>query len=340
MQPIDRVPLGHSGVEVTRLGFGGAPLGNMYAEFSDAEAVATVRAAHDAGLNLFDTSPLYGHGLSEHRLGAGLRGLDPSTFVVCTKVGRLLVPDRTVHDDGIFVRTLPFALHLDYSAEATRRSLEDSLQRLGVAHVDVALVHDIDRWAFPDEAEYRRRLDEVLAGALPALVGLRSAGAVGAVGLGVNQVQPCLDVLDAGVPVDCFLLAGRYTLLEQGPLDDLLPRCADAGVSIILGGPYNTGILATGVVDGATFDYEPAPPHVLDRVRRMETVCRDHGVPLASVALRFPLGHPAVASVIPGARTPDEVRRNVATFSVELPPGLWDDLRSAGLLRPDAPTPP
>jgi D-threo-aldose 1-dehydrogenase len=339
MQVSEKRPLGKAGLPVTIMGFGGAPLGNMYSAFSDDAARATVRACYDAGIRYFDTAPLYGFGLSEHRVGEALRGAPRDSFALSTKVGRLLAPrDPKTLDSGQFKHALPFAEVYDYSYDGVMRSVEDSLQRLGMHRIDILLAHDLDVWTHGSEAARQERVAEFMAGGYRALVALRDAGAVRAIGAGVNETGACQDLALRG-DFDCFLLAGRYTLLEQAPLDGFLPLCEQRGIALIIGGAYNTGILATGAVEGAYFQYSPAPPEIMARVRRIEAVCARHGVRLPSAALQFPLGHPAVATVIPGTRSPAEVEENLAIFSVSVPADFWAELKHEGLLRADAPTP-
>ena len=339
MRVTDRRPLGGSGLEVPAIGFGGAPLGNMYQEFSDEQARATVRAAYDAGMRLFDTAPLYGFGLSEHRLGEALRWLERDSFLLSTKIGRLLrpVPPEQA-DGGLFKRILPFEGAYDYGYDGVMRSVEDSLQRLGMSRIDILLAHDLDVWTHGSETVRLERFKELMGGGYRAMLRLREQGVVRAIGAGVNEIQACEDLARAG-DFDCFLLAGRYTLLEQAALDTLLPWCQERGQSLLIGGPYNTGILATGAVAGAYYNYAPAPPAILDRVRRIEAVCARHEVRLATAALRFPLGHPSVATLIPGARSPKEIAQNRAVFEAPIPADLWAELKQEGLLRADAPTP-
>lgn len=336
----DKRALGKSGLEVTVLGFGGVPLGNLYRPCSDAEAGATVRAAYDAGIRLVDTAPLYGFGMSEHRIGAALREVPRDSWVLSTKIGRVLsaAQDPAKLDGGNFVKVAPFEPRFDYSYDGVMRSFEDSLQRLATHRVDILLIHDCDVWTHGSQEAYRARFKEVMDSGYKALAELRAAGVVKAIGVGVNEVEVCLDFSRAG-DFDCFLLAGRYTLLEQGALDELLPWCTQSNVSLIIGGPYNSGILATGATPGATYNYQPAPPEVMDKVRRIEAVCARHGVALASAALQFPLGHKQVATMIPGARNPTEVAQNVATFATPIPADLWAELKHEGLVRADAPTP-
>jgi D-threo-aldose 1-dehydrogenase len=339
MRVTDRRRLGKSGLEVPVIGFGGAPLGNLFQEFSDEQARATVRAAYDAGMRLFDTAPLYGFGLSEHRIGEALRWLPRDSYVLSTKIGRLLRPTPAEElDGGLFKQILPFEGVYDYSYDGVMRSVEDSLQRLGMHKIDVLLIHDVDVWTHGSEAARLQRFGEVMAGGYRAMLKLREEGVVRAIGAGINEVQACEDFARAG-DFDCFLLAGRYTLLEQAALDTLLPYCAEQNISLMIGGPYNTGILVTGAVPGAYYNYAPAPAEVIDRVAKIEAVCKRHAVRLASAALQFPLGHPNVATLIPGARSREEITQNRAIFEVDIPAAFWAELVEEGLLRPDAPTP-
>lgn len=339
MQPGDTRILGRSGLAVTQMGFGGAPLGNMYQAFPDAQADATVRACYDGGIRLFDTAPLYGFGLSEHRVGAALRDKPRDSFVLSTKVGRLLEPGHPdTLDSGQFKRSLPFAEVYDYGYDGVMRSVEDSLQRLGTYRIDILLAHDLDVWTHGSE---QARIDKVaafMAGGHRAMVKLRDEGTVKAIGAGVNETEACHDLALRG-DFDCFLLAGRYTLLEQAPLDAFLPLCAQRDIALLIGGAYNTGILATGAIEGAYFQYAPAPAAIMERVRRIEAVCARHDVRLPTAALQFPLGHPAVASVVVGTRAPAEVAMNLEIFAPQVPADFWAELKAEGLLREDAPTP-
>jgi D-threo-aldose 1-dehydrogenase len=337
MKAADTRKLGRTDLRVSQIGFGGAPLGNLFTALSEADAASAVGDAFDAGIRLFDTAPLYGHGLSEHRIGAALRYRKRDDFVLATKVGRLLRPDASA-DGGHYRDILPFAVRFDYSYDGVLRSVEDSLQRLGLARIDIVHIHDVDVWTHKSRAAMDERFAEVMGGGYRALLRLREEKAIGAIGVGVNEWQACQRFAEAG-DFDCFLLAGRYTLLEQAALDSFLPLCVARNIAVIIGGPFNTGILATGPVRGATYNYHPASAEVMERVRRIEAVCRRHDVALASAALQFPLHHPAVASVIPGARSAAEVAANLATFETQVPPALWAELKDAGLLRADAPTP-
>jgi D-threo-aldose 1-dehydrogenase len=337
MNPLATRKLGKSGLDISVLGFGGAPLGDLWNKLPDETAISTVQRAVDAGLSLYDTSPLYGHGLSEHRIGQVLRTQPRNSFVLSTKVGRILEPmDEAKIQRGLFAGGLNFEAHFDYSYDGTLRSVEHSLHRIGMNRIDVLLIHDIDVWTHG--SDYEMRLGQVMAGCYPALEKLRSEGVVRAIGVGVNEIVPSLHFARE-TDIDCILLAGRYTLLEHAALDELLPLCSQKNIGIMLGGPYNSGILATGAVPGATHDYRPAPPAIMERVAKIEAVCKSHGEPIAAVALQFPLGHPSVSSVIPGATKPEEVDRNMALMKRPIPAALWDELKLKGLMPATAPVP-
>jgi D-threo-aldose 1-dehydrogenase len=325
-----RTTLGGSAVEVTQLALGCAGLGNLYHQVTDEAALATVEAAWDAGVRAFDTAPHYGLGLAERRLGAALRGRPRDAYTVSTKVGRLLVPspDDRPGDDTAHGFAVPVTHRRvwDFSADGVLRSLEASLDRLGLDRVDIALLHDPD-----DHAE------QALGEAYPALERLRGEGVVGAIGVGMNQsALPARFLRETDI--DVVLLAGRYTLLEQEGLAELLPEAAARGRSVIVGGVFNSGLL-TDPRPGATYDYAPVPRPVLDRALRLKAVTERHGVPLRAAALRFPFGHPAVAGVLTGARSAEEVRDTVEQLRLPVPDALWDELRDQGLLAPDAPAP-
>ncbi|MFI9542558.1 aldo/keto reductase [Streptomyces sp. NPDC052016] len=322
--------LGGSAVEVTRLALGCAGIGNLYRPVTDEAAHATVDAAWDAGIRTFDTAPHYGLGLSERRLGAALRGRPRDMYTVSTKVGRILAPNgEDGHGDDLangFAVPATRRRVWDFSADGVLRSLEASLERLGLDRVDIVLLHDPD-----DHAE------QALREAYPALERLRAEGVVGAIGVGMNQSALPTRFLRE-TDVDVVLLAGRYTLLEQDGLAELLPEAAARGRSVVIGGVFNSGLLI-GPRPGATYDYAPAPQPVLDRALRLLAVTERHGVPLRAAALRFPFGHPSVASVLTGARSAGEVRDTVEQSRRPLPDALWDDLRAEGLLAEGAPVP-
>jgi D-threo-aldose 1-dehydrogenase len=341
MNASDTVPLRTvRPVPLTRMGFGGAPLGNLYRPVSEADVQAVLAAAWDAGIRYFDTAPQYGLGLSEQRVGMGLSARDRAALTLSTKIGRLLVdcaPGEVTPE--AFVDVPQKRIVFDYSYDGVMRSHAESLERLGVGAVDILLVHDVDVFSHGSQSASDARVRELFErGGFRALHELRAAGLVKAIGAGVNEWQVCERLLEAG-DFDCFLLAGRYTLLEQEALESFLPLCVARDVAIILGGPFNSGILATGAVPGARYNYAPASPDVLERVGRIERICADHGVRLPAAALQFPAAHPAVRTVIPGAVSAAEVDANVSLFSEPNPAGLWSDLKAAGLLRHDAPTP-
>lgn len=324
--------IGRSGVYATELGLGCAAMtGNLH-PVADTDIVAAIDEALDAGVRYVDTAPLYGFGRSEHFVGRALRARD--NCVISTKVGRRLTPGAADPADARFwCDPFPFRPVYDYTYDGVMRSYEDSLQRLGLGRIDILLLHDIGEMQHGPDAN-RTHFRDAMSGGYKALDELRRNRDVGCIGLGVNESEVCLAALQHGV-WDCFLLAGRYTLLEQAPFDDLFPACAKVGASIIVGGPFNSGILA----GGTTWNCAPAPPAVSEKVKRIEAVCRSHDVPLGAAALRFPLSAPAVASVIPGPRSASEMAEIVAWFHRDIPASLWSDLRQEGLLHPDAPTP-
>jgi D-threo-aldose 1-dehydrogenase len=334
--------IGRTSLEVTALSLGSAPFGGLYHELSEEEAHATVDAAWHAGIRFFDTAPHYGHTKAEHRLGDALRRRPRADYVLSTKVGRRFVPRSEPYDGSEgWANPLPFQAVYDYTYDGILRSFEDSQQRLGIVDIDVVLVHDIGRYTHGEKnAHYWRQLmDE---GGFRALDELRKTRGVKAVGLGVNESAVILQAL-AEFDIDCAMLAGRYTLLEQAVLDDLLPACEKRGVSILLGGAFNSGILARGLGSNAhgdlKFNYGDAPREIVEKVGRLEALCREHGVALSSAALQFPYAHKVVATVLMGARSAEEVRQNAASFNEPLPAALWDALRASGLLHENAPVP-
>ena len=319
--------IGRTGLKVRRLGLGGAPLAGLYTGVTEEQAARVVNTYLDHGPGFIDTAPLYGSGVSETRLGAALSERARTSFVLATKVGRLLVPDPSRDQDVWSDDLPPIGPVFDYSYDGTLRSLDESLERLGLDRVDILHIHDPDN-----------HYEEAMKGSYRALVRLREEGVIRAVGVGMNQAKMLARFAVEG-DFDCFLCAGRYTLVDHTALKRLLPLCEERDISIIVGGPYNSGILAQGAVKEATFDYRKAPPQIMDRVRRIEAVCARHGTPLKAAALQFPLAHPAVAAVIPGARSPEEVDENVQMAGFEIPPDFWAELREEGLIPDDAPTP-
>jgi D-threo-aldose 1-dehydrogenase len=323
-----------------RLGLGGAPLGNLFRPVPNGEAGDLLQAAFADGCRSFDTAPHYGHGLSEHRLGWSLRPRPRDQLSVSTKVGRILVADENVpREQNGYVDILPFRQHWDYSARGVRRSVEDSLQRLGVARLNAVFIHDCDRDNHADS--YNAIVAQVVSETIPELQRLKQEGLVSAIGLGVNDTQVCLDVL-ARADLDCLLLAGRYTLIDQKGLPELLPLCERRGIRVAIGGVFNSGILATGVrqsTERPLFNYGPAGAHWIDRVRRIETLCAEFGIPLRAAALQFPLAHPAVEIVLVGAHHRDQWSDAIEMIRHAIPAAFWTALKQASLLPPDAPIP-
>ncbi len=330
-------PLGRSGLSVSSIGFGAAPIGDLYAHLDDAEAIATVSAAHDAGITLFDTAPLYGHGLAEQRCGAALRGLPRNSFILSTKVGRWMDPARPRGDGSGYFGGLQQGAVIDYSYDGTMRAIEQSLLRLGLDHIDILLIHDVDIWTHGADA-IDQRFREAMEGSYRALDGLRRSGTIRAIGIGVNEAEMCERFARAG-DFDTMMLAGRYSLLEQPARASFLPLAQRKGIGVMLGGVFNSGILATGPRPDARYNYAPAPPAILNKVSRIMTICAVHGVALAAAALQFAQAHPAVSSVVLGATSPLEVKRNLAAALQPIPTALWDELRNEGLLDPAAPVP-
>lgn len=330
--------LGNGGLTFTELGFGAAPIANLFKAVSDDQAHAVLTAAWDAGVRYFDTAPLYGLGLSETRLNRLLRDKPRDSYVLSSKVGRLLraVPPGQGDGAGKWVDVPSRREIYDYGYDATMRSLEFSLERLGVDRIDILYVHDLDVFNHGSQPALQARLDEFMAGGYRALMALRDQGVIRAFGGGINEWQPCQWLLERG-DFDLFLLAGRYTLLEQEAQDSLLPLCVERGVGIVVGGPYNSGILATGPKPGAHWNYALAPDWVMERAARLQVVCTAHGVRLVDAAFQFPLRHPAVVSVIPGGQGLTEMASNLAAAQTRIPEALWQDLKAQGLLRVDAP---
>ena len=325
---VPTVALGRGGLRVSALALGTAPLGNLYAPVAEEDAAATVGSALEAGLTYVDTAPHYGLGLAERRLGRLLAGVPRDRFVVSTKVGRLvrpLAPGETADPEG-FADSPPARRVWDLSGDGVRRSLEESLERLGLDRVDIVLVHD------PDDHER-----EASEQAFPALIELLDQGVVAAIGAGMNQAE-MLTRFVRDLDIDVVLVAGRYSLLDQRALAELLPTCAARGTAVVVGGVFNSGLLADPR-PGATFDYAPAPPELVDRAARLAEVCARHGTPLRAAALAFPFGHPAVTSVLVGARSAAEVQDAVACFEWPVPGELWADLVATGLLPADVPNP-
>jgi D-threo-aldose 1-dehydrogenase len=322
------------------MGFGTAPIGNLLRVVPEDDAQATLAAAWQAGMRYFDTAPLYGAGLAETRLNHFLRGRPRSQYIVSTKIGRLLQvsPPEERLGIGKFFDTPTRREIYDYTYDGVMRSLEFSLERLGIDAVEILFVHDIDVFTHGSAAARDAHVETLMKSGYRALVKLRDEKVIKAFGAGINEWEVAETLARRG-DFDVFLLAGRYTLLEQKALDSFLPLCEERGIGIVLGGPYNSGILAVGPRPNATYNYSRAPKNILERVRRIEAICKRHKVKLPEAALRFPLAHPAVVSVIPGGVSPKEVKLNVKTLGAKIPKALWRDLKSEGLMDERAPVP-
>jgi len=333
MAGLERRHLGRTSLTVTVLGLGTGTLGGHRIPVTREDAESVIRNAWSAGVRYFDTAPFYGFGKACRIVGDVLRDLPRKDWVLSDKVGRLLRPQRDAGTPEALRHPLPFEDIFDYSYDGIMRSFEDSLQRLGLARIDILYAHDIGARQHGKE-KHPEMMRTFRQSGYRALEELRASGQIGAIGIGVNEREVLLEAIDWG-EWDVFLLAGRYTLLEQTPLDDLLPRCVRSEISIVIGAPFNTGILA----GRETWNYQPAPPEIAARVDKIREICEIHRVPLVAAALQFPLAHPAVAAILPGPRSVQEFEVNAHLLRFPIPPSLWSDLRNAGLLHPHAPTP-
>ena len=331
--------LGNGGLTFTELGFGTAPLGNLYKAISDDDARATLDAAWAGGVRYFDTAPLYGLGLSETRLNPFLRDKPRDDYVLSSKVGRLIQACAPEHRAGFgkWFEVPCRRENYDYSYDGIMRSFEHSFSRLGVDRIDILYVHDLCTFTHGSKQASDMRIEEFFAGrGYDAMVSLRDQGLISAIGGGINEWEVCQTLAERG-DFDLFLLAGRYTLLEQKALDSFLPLCEARGIGIVTGGPYNSGILASGAKPGAFYNYNPAPQDIIDRVNAIESVCNNHNVRMVDAAFQFPLLHPTHVAVIPGAQSVDEIHSNLQAAQAEVPADLWTELKSQSLMREDAP---
>lgn len=337
MNPDAKVKFGRVDLEVSAFGFGTAPIGNIFREIDEETSDAMIQSAWDAGVRYFDTAPMYGHGLSELRTGHSLRWKNRDDFVLSSKVGRVLKPARKQDIDyAPWTNAGRFTMHFDYSYDGIMRSFEDSLQRMNLERMDICFIHDIDVFTRGDEQP--EVFEQAMDGAWKALSKLKEEGVVKAIGVGVNEWEVCHAALERR-DFDCFLLAGRYTLLEQDALDKFLPLCEERNAAVVVGGGFNSGILATGAKEGAKYNYAPAPADILDKVRKIEAVCAEYNVPLPAAALQFVVAHPAVPTFMAGTRTVQQLEQNLEWFSHDIPSQFWADLKAKGLLREDAPVP-
>lgn len=328
-------PIRNGALAVSQLGVGCAPFGSLDANDSDASVREAFDVLYTEGLRYFDVAPLYGMGLAEHRLGACLRTIDRRNIVLSTKVGRLLMPQQGGTAAGAGGGEYPFSVQFDYSYDGTLRSLEHSMQRMGTNAIDIALIHDVNRRWQGDLIE--RRYGEAMQGAYRALNELRTAGVIKAIGVGVNDWS-ILQRFAADGDFDCFMLAGRYTLLDHSALETFLPDCARRRIAVLMAAPFNSGILATGARAGATYFYKDADPEIVARTQRIEAVCARYGVALGAAALQFPLAHPVIASVVTGMRNAREAAANLAHCRAAIPAAFWEELKHEQLIAASAPT--
>jgi D-threo-aldose 1-dehydrogenase len=335
MNPDTKVKFGRVDLEVSAFGFGTAPIGNIFREIDEGTSDAMIQSAWSAGVRYFDTAPMYGHGLSELRTGHSLRWKNRDDFVLSSKVGRVLKPARKQDIDyAPWTNAGRFTMHFDYSYDGIMRSFEDSLQRMNLERMDICFIHDID--VFTRGVEQPEVFEQAMDGAWKALSKLKEEGVVKAIGVGVNEWEVCHAALERR-DFDCFLLAGRYTLLEQDALDTFLPLCEERNAAVVVGGGFNSGILATGAKEGAKYNYAPAPAHIMEKVRKIEAVCAEYNVLLPAAALQFVVAHPAVPTFMAGTRTVQQLEQNLEWFSLDIPSQFWADLKAKGLLREDAP---
>ena len=337
MQPSQTNKFGRVDLDVTAFGFGTAPVGNIFREIDDNTSDAMFQHSWDAGVRFYDTAPMYGHGLSELRTGHSLRWKNREDYVLATKVGRVLKPARKDEIEyAPWTNAGRFQMEFDYSYDATMRSFEDSLQRMGLEYIDILFIHDIDRFTRGDEQP--EVFETAMDTCWKALRDLRDQKVVKAIGVGVNEWEVCHAALERH-DFDCFLLAGRYTLLEQEALNKFLPLCEERGAAVVVGGGFNSGILATGAIEGAKYNYSPAPADIMNKVSQIEAVCQEFNVPLPAAALQFVVAHPAIPTFMSGTRNVDQLQQNLEWFSHPIPAEFWAALKQKGLLREDAPTP-
>ncbi len=337
MKPNAKQKFGRVDLEVTAFSFGAAPIGNIFEPIDEQTSDAMIQRAWDAGIRYYDTAPMYGHGLAELRCGHSLRWKERDDFVLSSKVGRILkAQKRSAIDFTPWNNAGANEIVFDYTYDGTMRAFEDSLQRLALERIDISFIHDID--VFTRGAEQPEVFNTAMDGCYKALLRLRDEGVVKAIGVGVNEWEVCHAALEQR-DFDCFLLAGRYTLLEQESLEKFLPLCEKRNAAVVVGGGFNSGILATGAIPGAKYNYAPASDDIMQRVAAIEAVGRDYNVPLPAAAMQFVVAHPAIPSFIGGMRTVEQVNKNLEWFSHPIPSDFWDELKRKGLLREDAPVP-
>jgi D-threo-aldose 1-dehydrogenase len=329
--------LGKTDIQCSPIGFGGAPMGDLFEKLAEQDCFDTLQASHKAGLNIFDTSPLYGYGLSEHRLGNYLKSIERSTFTVSTKVGRYLLPEEPSKiDRGIFKGGLNFKPQLDYTYDGVMRSFEQSLLRLGLSEIDICLIHDVDRFNHGDEVDHYFKI--AIDGAYKALRQLKDEKVVKAIGVGVNEADMCARFANAA-DFDCMILAGRYSLLEQGALDSFFPIAEQKNIGVILAGIYNSGILIKGINEKSTYDYGKIPTHIKEKFFSIDTICKRFNVPIAAAALQFCYAHKVVSTMILGMDRPQQVSENLDLLNFSINPEFWSELKASKLIDERSPLP-
>ena len=340
MNPFEKRQLGTTSVSLTQLGFGGSGVGELWRALPEDQVQGTLKEAWESGVRYFDTSPWYGRGLSELRIGHALRSRPRDQFVLSSKVGRLLsLPkDPGNWDRSPWVGGLPFDHRRDYTYDGIMRSYEDSIQRIGTSYIDLLLIHDLDHWHLGTDARVNAYMAQLYTSGYRALRDLKDEKLIGGIGAGINQKGTMQQFMD-WVDLDFFLVALAYTLMDHEVLDTEIAAATERGMGLVIGGVYNSGILATGAVDGAMYNYKPATDDAMKRVGLIENVCKRHDIPLAAAALQFPLGHPNVASVIPGAINPEQQASNIAAMSHDIPQDFWAELKAEEILADHVPTP-
>ncbi|MDC0057481.1 aldo/keto reductase [Alphaproteobacteria bacterium] len=334
---IKRNVLGNSNIEVSAIGFGGAPIGDLFEKLDEQICFNTLKISHKNNINFFDTSPFYGHGLSEHRIGNYLKSINRDDFVLCTKVGRYLIPDKAEKiNRGVFKGGLNFSSIFDYSYDGVMRSFEQSLFRLGLSQIDICLIHDVDKWTHGRDVELRFK--EAMEGAYKALEKLRSEKVIKGIGVGLNESDMCSRFAEAG-DFDCMILAGRYTLLEQGALDVFFPIAKKKNIGIILAGVFNSGILIKGVSNHSTYDYQKIPEHIAKKYFQIDKTCKEYNVPIGAAALQFCNAHEVVSTMILGMDHPNQVKENIDLFNYKINKEFWYKLIENKLINPNSPVP-
>ena len=321
--------LGNTDIKLTSIGFGGAPLGNLFEELKETDCFDIVKKSYEMNINLFDTSPLYGYGLSEHRIGNFLKTIDPNKYYISTKVGRYLTPERNYYKEGKFKGHINFIPHFDYSYDGVMRSFDQSIHRLAVPEIDICLIHDVDRYTFGNEVDHYFKI--AMNGAYKALNDLKEQKVIKAIGVGLNDADICARFADEG-DFDCMLLAGRYTLLDQTALDEFFPIAKKNNIGIILGGVFNSGILAKGIGDQITYRYDKIPIDIKEKYRSISKICLQYDVPVPAAALQFSYSNKLISSMILGIDRIEQIQQNLENLNYPIPKELWDNLIKENLL--------